>query len=544
MNAASPALKPGGRTSPVWGLRLGHVLNCALLLAACIPDSDPPPPASTAGALASLQVSAGPLTPGFNPSQDTYEVTSPNNVTETSIVATTVEGGARLTINNQPAISGQPFGPIPLEVGTNTVSLVVEPPGNQPSKSYTVVVTRSGVAELRALDISAGNLSPPFTPQTTSYAVAATSGMVSTLVTASVSDPSASLRINNQPATSGVAFGPIPLNVGANPIALTVSAPDGTSRVYTVNVNRAGPGNANLGGLVLSAGALSPVFSPDTTAYSLTVPNATATTTLTAVVQVPTSTLTINGASATSGAVFGPLSLDVGSNNLVTIEVRANDGVTRKTYTVRITRAAPPLSNNANLAGLALSAGALIPAFNSATQSYTLSVPNTTASTTVTATVQGPGATITVNGTPVGSGVPSGALGLNVGANTITVLVRAQDGVTTRPYTVAVTRAAPPPSNNANLSGIVVSAGGTLRPTFNPNTTSYDINPPGTPLTTFITATVQGPGATLTINGAAATSGVAFGPIVLSTRGDTRVTIVVRAQNLVTTRTYTVDVER
>lgn len=543
MNAASPASKSGRWTSPVRALGVGLVLSGALLLAACIPDNDPPPPASTAGALASLQVSAGPLTPGFNPSQDQYGVTSPNSVTQTSIVATTAEPGARLTINNQPAISGQPFGPIPLEVGTNTVSLVVEPPGNQPSKSYTVVVTRSGVADLRALDISAGSLSPPFAPQTTSYAVAATSGMVSTLVTASVADPASSLRINNQPATSGVAFGPVPLSVGANPITLTVAAPDGTSKVYTVNVNRAGPGNANLGGLVLSAGALSPTFSPDTTAYSLTVPNATATTTVTAVVQLPTSTLTINGASATSGAAFGPLNLNVG-NNVVTIEVRANDGVTRKTYTVTITRAVPPLSNNANLAGLVLSAGAVAPPFNPATQSYSLSVPNTTAATTVTATVQGPGATITLNGTSVGSGVPSGALGLNVGANTISVLVRAQDGVTTKPYTVTVTRAAPAPSNNANLSGIVVSAGGTLRPTFTPNTTSYDINPPGTPLTTFITATVQGPGATLTINGAAATSGVAFGPIVLSTRGDTRVTIVVRAQNLVTTRTYTVDVER
>lgn len=544
MNAASPALKASDGSLSVWALRMGLALSGAFVLASCIPDSETPPPASTAGALAALQVSAGSLTPGFNPSQDQYEVTSPNNVTQTTIVATTAEPGARLTINNQTAISGQPFGPIPLEVGTNTVSLVVEPPGNQPSKSYTVVVTRSGVAELRALDISAGDLSPPFSPQTTSYAVAATSGMVSTMVTASVSDPASSLRVNNQPATSGAAFGPITLNVGANPIALTVSAPDGTSRVYTVNVNRAGPGNANLGGLVLSAGALSPAFSPDTTAYSLTVPNATATTTVTAVVQVPTSTLTINGASATSGAVFGPFNLIVGANNVVTIDVRANDGVTRKTYTVRITRAAPPLSNNANLAGLALSAGGLTPAFNPATQSYSLSVPNSTASTTVTATAQGPGATITVNGTSIGSGVPSGALGLNVGANTFTVLVRAQDGVTTKLYTVSVTRAAPAPSNNANLSGIVVSAGGTLRPTFNPNTTSYDINPPGTPLTTFITATVQGPGATLTINGAAATSGGAFGPIVLSTRGDTRVTIVVRAQNLVTTRTYTVDVER
>jgi small neutral amino acid transporter SnatA (MarC family) len=47
-----------------------------------------------------------------------------------------------------------------------------------------------------------------------------------------------------------------------------------------------------------------------------------------------------------------------------------------------------------------------------------------------------------VNGTIVTSGSASGAIPLNVGPNTITVLVTAQDGTTTQSYTITVTRAA------------------------------------------------------------------------------------------------------
>jgi gliding motility-associated-like protein len=46
-----------------------------------------------------------------------------------------------------------------------------------------------------------------------------------------------------------------------------------------------------------------------------------------------------------------------------------------------------------------------------------------------------------VNGTVVVSGTPSGAIALSVGSNTVTVVCTAQDGVTTKTYTVTVTRA-------------------------------------------------------------------------------------------------------
>jgi cadherin-like protein len=106
-------------------------------------------------------------------------------------------------------------------------------------------------------------------------------------------------------------------------------------------------------------------------------------------------------------------------------------------------------SNDATLSALVLTgAGAsLTPSFASGTTSYTSPITDGTASVTVTPTVNEAHATIQVkigagSFATVASGSPSGALALVVGVNTITVLVTAQDGITTDTYTIAVTRSA------------------------------------------------------------------------------------------------------
>lgn len=100
----------------------------------------------------------------------------------------------------------------------------------------------------------------------------------------------------------------------------------------------------------------------------------------------------------------------------------------------------PTNSNDATLGALALSAGTLSPAFASGTTVYACTVPNDAASLTVTPTTQDANATVRVNNVPVASGNASAGLPLQVGLNPITILVTAQDGTTTRTYTVAVTR--------------------------------------------------------------------------------------------------------
>ena len=101
-----------------------------------------------------------------------------------------------------------------------------------------------------------------------------------------------------------------------------------------------------------------------------------------------------------------------------------------------------PPSNNANLSGLALSAGTLSPAFASSTTTYNADLPFGTTSITVTPTSADAHASITVNGNAVTSGNASGSITVSVGSTPITIALTAEDETTTKTYTV-----------NANVPG-------------------------------------------------------------------------------------------
>ncbi len=110
---------------------------------------------------------------------------------------------------------------------------------------------------------------------------------------------------------------------------------------------------------------------------------------------------------------------------------------------------------NANLSNLELSGGALNSTFFSSTTSY--SVTTTAPTTTITPTGKDANATIQVrlNGgaySSITNGVASGSLNLIVGNNTIDVLVTAQDGTTTKTYTVTVVRSCLPATSTTDLS--------------------------------------------------------------------------------------------
>ena len=132
-----------------------------------------------------------------------------------------------------------------------------------------------------------------------------------------------------------------------------------------------------------------------------------------------------------------------------------HNGIDTDTVTIEV-QELTPASNDATLSALGItpSSVTLVPAFTGATESYTASVDNAVANVRVTPTVNQPNATVrvsggTLNNVAVTSGQQSGPINLNVGVSTITVVVMAQDGTTTKTYTVMVTRASlpPPPIN-------------------------------------------------------------------------------------------------
>lgn len=192
--------------------------------------------------------------------------------------------------------------------------------------------------------------------------------------------------------------------------------------------------NANLSALTLSSGTLSPTFNSATTEYSASVTNATTSITVRPTLSDTTASVRVNGIVVPSGTNSGAINLAIGANS-ISVEVTAQDGLTIKTYNVTVTRP----SANADLASLVPSSGALSPGFESATTSYTLSVPYDVTSIRFTPTVADINATVRVNTTTVVSGSQSGPIALNVGSNTVTTVVTAQNN-TTKTYTVTVTR--------------------------------------------------------------------------------------------------------
>ncbi len=96
------------------------------------------------------------------------------------------------------------------------------------------------------------------------------------------------------------------------------------------------PNSADLSGLSLSSGTLSPSFDPATTAYSASVSNAVSSITVTPAAGVNSASISINGVTVTSGFASQEIPL-VGGANAITLIVTAPDGVTTKTYTVTVT---------------------------------------------------------------------------------------------------------------------------------------------------------------------------------------------------------------
>ena len=156
--------------------------------------------------------------------------------------------------------------------------------------------------------------------------------------------------------------------------------------------------------------------------------------------------------------------------------------------------------------------------------------------TTVTPTVNHSGASYVIKFGGV-TDVDS-VVSLSVGSNVITVEVTAQDGETTRTYTVTVTRAEPS-STDATLSALTLS--GIDFGTFDSTTTSYTGQVANNVAETTVTPTVNQSGTSYVVK----LGGVEDedGEISLAV-GSNVIAIEVTAEDGITTQTYTVTVTR
>ena len=298
-------------------------------------------------------------------------------------------------------------------------------------------------AYLSNLTVKTATLSPAFAFKTFAYTSSVPNSTTSVTVTPSVLQANATVSVNGAPVANKTASAPIALNVGSNTITILVTAQDGvTTQTYTIAITRAPSTVATLSNFQISSGTLTPVFATGTTNYAATVATTTTSITVTPTTTDPTATVTVNGKAVSSNTASGAISLAIGVDTIRTA-VTAQDGVTKDTYTIIVTRDASG-TNNAYLANLKVTTATLSPAFAFKTLAYTSNVPNSASSVTVTPSLLNATASVTVNGTAVANKTASGPIALAVGSNTITVVVTAQDGITTTTYTITITRAAAP----------------------------------------------------------------------------------------------------
>jgi hypothetical protein len=289
--------------------------------------------------LESLTVSPGSLTPAFSASRTSYRVSVGGRVESITVTAASDDTAARMTINGVTVRSGQArsisLGPD----GSSTEIQVTVTAQNGSQKGYFITVNREALSSdnnLETLTVSPGTLDPAFSPGTLAYTVEVASRVTSVTLTATKSDPNA--VISGDVPNGGQATIPLDGPGTTKNVSITVTAPNGNVKTYTVAVTRRLPSSNNdLSALTVTPGTLSPGFSPNTLTYdvsssagSLTVsatkadPDAVMSGSVAAGTGVPTGTATI--------PLGGP-----GTTTRISITVTAPNGASQ-TYTITVTR--------------------------------------------------------------------------------------------------------------------------------------------------------------------------------------------------------------
>ncbi len=319
--------------------------------------------------------------------------------------------------------------------------------------SFTAACTVSveakpvGEVSLSGLAVSPGTLSPAFSPAKTEYSVEVDNDIKQITVAPTTDNETATITVNGKEVGSGEESAPIRLAVGDTLIKVIVVGPEGTSKTYTITVTRRDRVKpwVKLSGLDISEGRLKPAFSPDRTAYTAEVGYEVHRISVTPTVSdKKTATITVNGEAVPSGEASKPLELDVGKNK-IEISVTAAEhedmfGGTRTsmTYTITVNRA-NKAESKVKLSDLNVSEGRLRPAFDPDRTDYTVDVEYAVKRIKITPTVDGEDVTVTVNGKEVASGEESGAIHLDVGDNTIEVVVKNELNES-KTYWITVTR--------------------------------------------------------------------------------------------------------
>ena len=185
------------------------------------------PPLSDNCQLASLKVSNAKISPAFSPNVKSYTASVPFTTSKLELSADAEHPGAKVTVKNPTLTPGD----------TTTVSVTVKAE-NGDTKTYSIKVKRaqdpnyvpSANGDLMDLVVDGAQLSPAFAPDVTAYYVWLPYETEEVSISAFAADEKAKLEIGE---TTGLKPGM------GNEIAVTVTAENGSQKVYTVTAVRA-----------------------------------------------------------------------------------------------------------------------------------------------------------------------------------------------------------------------------------------------------------------------------------------------------------------
>lgn len=392
------------------------------------PNPGPGDTKSSDATLKSLSASGYTLSPSFNPQTTSYTITVPSDATFVTLTGQANDSKANVT----------GLGNITLTGNTTTATIKVTAEDGT-TKTYTVNIVKdtngsgsgngdnngdkSSDATLKSLDVSGYTLTPQFDKNVNSYSMKVQNTVTGLNVTAIPTDPNAKVTIT----------GNLGWKEGLNVITIKVTAEDGTTNIYLVNVTREGSSSSSSSGtsgttkssdnylsdlIIHSSHDISPKFSSLVSNYNITVPYEVEKLDLEAIAKSSTAKVKITGNE----------NFKVGQVNVVQIEVTAEDGSVR-IYTLNVTRSTA--SSNDKLGDLVVKGADLHPKFDPDTPNYELNVDGDVNDLDITATPADPDSKVEI----IGNG------NFKEGHNTVLIKVTDKNGFT-RYYTLDVVKSA------------------------------------------------------------------------------------------------------
>ena len=413
-------------------------------------------------ALKSLTVTSNPmgtLTPSFASTTYAYTYNYDATVTSLNVTATTNNTNAKVGIidSDSSDIMTSTIGSAAKTFNSSTKNVKVTVTAEDgTTKDYTIVLSRalSNNSYLKDISIDGTNIDG-FNKENFEYNIKVSRETDSINISAILDDEKATLTTDLSNKFN--------LNLGENIINIVVTAENGNTSTYVLNIEREKNNDATLDSLTVSKGTLTPAFNKNTLNYTVNVEND--------VTSIEVSATATDSNATVTGT--GTKQLNTGDNT-VTIKVTSESG-SENTYTINVIRAK---SSNNYLSDLKVNGQTVID-FNKEKLEYTLDdVKGDVSSIEVSATAEDTKASV------VGTGNKS----LSIGDNSIEVVVTAEDG-STKTYTIKVKKL----SNDIALKSLTVTSNpmGTLTPSFASTTYAYTYNYDATVTSLNVTATTN-----------------------------------------------------